>query len=356
MRLASPRFHLWGVTPRLVALPAVALLVLAALPDRSSAQDSTQLTLLDRIDEPGTNPSSSGDPLPEGTRFIVLPSAAEEGDDPPKKLEGWQVERLDFPADSALTLAADGRTPGRYAKTGSADQVYYVAALTPDSTLYQSYVNSGAQGEFQPGYDAVASGRMRMGPVQGSRTDNIAETLRSALSRSPSKEAPRKEESHTTSKTTAASSASSDGGGWFSRLPLGWLPSGMPWWGWLTVGALLGGPLAVVLLGVVAGLLGPGPTPPKQTAPPHRRSLTLDNASSGGAPHPDASYRKSKREHITELTKERNELKRIVKERTKERDEAQKQRDKLKRQVEDLRRENGDPRGKLEERMTESSS
>ena len=320
MRLASPRFHLWGVTPRLVALPAVALLVLAALPDRSSAQDSTRLTLLDRIDEPGTNPSSSGDPLPEGTRFIVRPSASEEGDDPPKKLEGWQAANLDFPADSASTLAAGGRTPGRYAKTGSAGQVYYVAALTLDSTLYQSYVNSGAQGEFQPGYDAVASGRMTMGPVQGSRTDKIAGTLRSALSQSPSK---------------AASSASSDGGGWFSRLPLGWLPSGLPWWGWLTVGALLGGPLAVVLLGVVAGLLGPGPTPPKRTTPPHRRSLTLDNASSGDAPHPDALYRKSKEEHITELTKERDELKRKVK---------------------DLRRENGDPRGKLEERMTESSS
>jgi FtsZ-binding cell division protein ZapB len=65
--------------------------------------------------------------------------------------------------DTTFRLASDGRTPRRYAQTAQSGEILYVLAQTPADSLYESYVNTGER--FFPGFDAVQSGRMTMGPV-----------------------------------------------------------------------------------------------------------------------------------------------------------------------------------------------
>ncbi len=73
-------------------------------------------------------------------------------------------------------LAADGQTIGRYATTRVGRRSLYVLARTPRGELMQSYVKTGDAG-WQPGYDAVSSGRVSMGIVPASVEGRIRAAL-----------------------------------------------------------------------------------------------------------------------------------------------------------------------------------
>ncbi|NBC85593.1 MAG: hypothetical protein GVY25_05315 [Bacteroidetes bacterium] len=75
------------------------------------------------------------------------------------------------------TLTGLGQTRRRYEATGERDGgvspstfITYVVAELPNGDLYESYVNAGPAG-FLPGFDAVWSGRMTMGPVSPGAVD-----------------------------------------------------------------------------------------------------------------------------------------------------------------------------------------
>ena len=75
------------------------------------------------------------------------------------------------------TLTGLGQTRRRYDSTGERDGgvspstfITYVVAELPNGDLYESYVNAGPAG-FLPGFDAVWSGRMTMGPVSPGAVD-----------------------------------------------------------------------------------------------------------------------------------------------------------------------------------------
>jgi hypothetical protein len=80
-----------------------------------------------------------------------------------------------------LRLVNGGRTSERetFDKTGASRKVYYVLALTEEGELLQSYVNAGDQG-YLPGFDAVESGDMSMGPVTKYQ-DSLRAALESAM-------------------------------------------------------------------------------------------------------------------------------------------------------------------------------
>jgi len=112
-------------------------------------------------------------PLPEGTAVLVL----KEGRSGAQSLRdlglttGALRDRLlkrAAAAPEALldTLEAKGKTTGAYT-TGV---LRYVIARTPEGTLYQSHVDEG------PGFDLVASGNMRMRPVEEDSLKEVFET------------------------------------------------------------------------------------------------------------------------------------------------------------------------------------
>lgn len=88
-------------------------------------------------------------------------------------------------------LAADGQTIGRYATTRVGRRSLYVLARTPSGKLMQSYVKTGDAG-WQPGYDAVSSGRVSMGIVPASVEGRIRAALaaRDASNRAGESEGP----------------------------------------------------------------------------------------------------------------------------------------------------------------------
>lgn len=143
--------------------------LVALLLGGTPATAQVPLQLLQRVDRPDQNPAE-GRPLPEGTTVIVLrypaerPRTLENAGMPRKELARLVLTRLRS-RDTTIQLDDEGKTPGRYPPTPRSEQIYYVLARTPADSLFESYVNTGDG--FVPGFDAVQSGRMTMGPVVG---------------------------------------------------------------------------------------------------------------------------------------------------------------------------------------------
>ena len=200
--------------PRLWAL-ALALLLLFGTPGLALGQ--TPLQLLDRVDGLGQAPQE-GPPLPESTRVVTLQYDAAQ----PHTLPNAGVSRADLArqiqerlrTDGPQWLDARGRTAGSVVPTRTAGAVYYVLAETPDGRLYESYVNTGTG--FVPGYDAVQSGRMSMGPVPEPIRPQMQDALRMSPSTpaeasDPSASAPTDSATAPTSDTTTQADASPTG-------------------------------------------------------------------------------------------------------------------------------------------------
>lgn len=157
--VASPPLLVWGCGGLL------ALFLLTAPLRPATAQVSLQL--LHRVDSTGQNPFE-GRPLPPQTEVILLrhsadrPHTLERAGIPREKLARLILTRLRT-QETSIRLEEEGKTPRRYAPTAKSGRVLYILARTPDRTLYESYVNTGDG--FVPGFDAVQSGRMTMGPV-----------------------------------------------------------------------------------------------------------------------------------------------------------------------------------------------
>ena len=145
--------------------PVLLALLLLGLAGPAAAQ--TPLQLLDRVDGLGKMPRE-GAPLPESTRVVLLPYEAPQAHTLPnadvsrKELSRRVVDHIESEGERP-PLGPDGTTPWTVAPTAQSGAVSYLLAETPDSTLYESYVNTGRG--FVPGFDAVQSGRMTMGPV-----------------------------------------------------------------------------------------------------------------------------------------------------------------------------------------------
>lgn len=145
----------------------LALLLLAGAAWPAAAQ--VPLHLLHRVDRPGQN-AFEGHPLPEGTTVVVLDHSAGRS----QSLESAGVSRKALARrvlvrlrsrDTTVRLTDAGRTLRRYPTTAQSGEILYVLARTPADSLFESYVN--ADDGFVPGFDAVRSGRMTMGPVRG---------------------------------------------------------------------------------------------------------------------------------------------------------------------------------------------
>lgn len=140
------------------------LLLLAGV---APASAQVPLQLLHQVDNAGQN-TFEGRPLPPQTTVILLrypaerPHTLEHAGIPRKELARLVLTRLRS-RDTTVRLNEEGKTPQQYASTAQSERIVYALARTPDSTLYESYVNTGDG--FVPGFDAVQSGRMTMGPV-----------------------------------------------------------------------------------------------------------------------------------------------------------------------------------------------
>jgi hypothetical protein len=121
-----------------------------------------------------------GEPLPESTRVVVLQYEALQAHTLPNadmsrgELSRRIVDQIEAEGERP-PLGPAGTTPWTVAPTTQSGTVYYLLAETPDGTLYESYVNTGRG--FVPGFDAVQSGRMTMGPVP----ESTRSRMRSAL-------------------------------------------------------------------------------------------------------------------------------------------------------------------------------
>lgn len=154
------------VCPCLWRRSILLLLLLMSTVGPASAQE-VSLQLLYRAEGPGRGLTGST-PLPSQTTVVVLRHSAERA----HTLENAGVSRKALSRrvlsrlrrrDTTLQLGDDGKTPGRYERTARSGEILYVLARTPSDSLYESYVNTGEN--FVPGFDAVQSGRMTMGPV-----------------------------------------------------------------------------------------------------------------------------------------------------------------------------------------------
>lgn len=169
------------------------------------------LQLFDQVQAPGRN-AHEGTALPQGTQVILLrepgsqPHTLENAGVSRKELAQRVLDELEVRADT-LRLTRAGRTEEPYPSTPQSGQIYYVLARTPDGTFYESYVNTGSG--FVPGFDAVHSGRMTMGPVSGTASERFAAAFRVAQAPGP---APRSGEgqSSTESGDSATRAASND--------------------------------------------------------------------------------------------------------------------------------------------------
>jgi len=149
----------------LLCRTGVLLLLLTVTAGPAFAQVSLQLQ--HRVEGPGQG-LIEGIPLPPQTTVVVIRHSADRAHTlknagvSRKKLTHRVLTRLRR-RDTTFRLASDGRTPRRYAQTAQSGEIFYVLAQTPADSLYESYVNTGER--FVPGFDAVQSGRMTMGPV-----------------------------------------------------------------------------------------------------------------------------------------------------------------------------------------------
>ena len=144
-----------------------ACLLVAALP---SAAQSIRLTLIDHI--VGSDLVHNA-PLPAGTDVWVVSK-----DDPRsvRLRSGYGEVATGLAAARRDRVAAGGQTEGRYQPTARSRRSYFVVARLPDGRIFQSYVKTADAG-WQPGFDAVSSGRVSMGQASGA----AAQALRSAL-------------------------------------------------------------------------------------------------------------------------------------------------------------------------------
>ena len=149
----------------LLCRTGVLLLLLTVTAGPAFTQVSLQLQ--HRVEGPGRG-LIEGIPLPPQTTVVVIRHSADRAHTlknagvPREKLTHRVLTRLRR-RDTTFRLASDGRTPRRYAQTAQSGEILYVLARTPTDSLYESYVNTGEG--FVPGFDAVQSGRMTMGPV-----------------------------------------------------------------------------------------------------------------------------------------------------------------------------------------------
>lgn len=146
------------------------------------APAQVSLRLMDQVEAPGRN-AHEGSSLPPGTHVVVLQEPGtraltlENAGVPRKELAHRVLDALESRTDS-LRLSQTGRVDEDYLPTSASGQIYYVVARTPHGSLYESYVNIGDG--FVPGFDAVQSGRMTMGPVPETARDRMAASFRVA--------------------------------------------------------------------------------------------------------------------------------------------------------------------------------
>ncbi|WP_179862152.1 hypothetical protein [Longibacter salinarum] len=170
-----------------------------AIAEMPSAEDHV-LTLRRAVRAPGET-AYRGKTLPAGTIIVVY---QEYGDEP------HTIDRQGYSSRDALvhqivgtvtgtgqrglgsnvrvdTLNGLGRSRERYAGTAPRGSgvspstfITYVAARLPNGELLESYVNAGKDG-YTPGFDAVWSGRMTMGPVPHDSVDAINRLFDSVL-------------------------------------------------------------------------------------------------------------------------------------------------------------------------------
>ncbi|MFB6230215.1 MAG: hypothetical protein ABEL04_03575 [Salinibacter sp.] len=154
-----------GPAPLSCRTGVLLLLLLTAAASPASAQVSLQLQ--HRVEGPGQG-LIEGIPLPPQTTVVVIRHSADRA----HTLKNAGVSRKELThrvltrlrrRDTTFRLVSDGRTPRRYARTAQSGEILYVLARTPADSLYESYVNTGER--FVPGFDAVQSGRMTMGPA-----------------------------------------------------------------------------------------------------------------------------------------------------------------------------------------------
>lgn len=132
-----------------------------------SATGQVPLELLLRVDGPGQFPHE-GDPLPAGTSVLVLHYPAEQPHTldaaglPREELGRLLLNRLRSRSQETQ-VTQEGTTSRPFPTTSASGEITYVLARTPSDSLYETYVNTGDG--FVPGFDAVHSGRMTMGPV-----------------------------------------------------------------------------------------------------------------------------------------------------------------------------------------------
>jgi hypothetical protein len=146
------------------------LLALAALGASAAHAQTVGLQLFDRIVD---GEIVNNRPLPEGTQVWLVdwPEARAM-----RLREGYEPIIAGLATAKTDELAADGQTIGRYATTRVGRRSLYVLAQTPAGDLFQSYVKTGDAG-WQPGYDAIGTGRVSMGPVPASVENRLSAAL-----------------------------------------------------------------------------------------------------------------------------------------------------------------------------------
>jgi hypothetical protein len=163
----------------------------AVMPDTEEiVSDEVVLTLRRAVRGPG-QPPYRGQLLPAGTIVVLY----QEYGNRPHTLDRQGYSTRDALVQQVVgtvhrtaergrgsrvhvdTLTGLGQTRRRYDSTGERDGgvspstfITYVVAELPNGDLYESYVNAGPAG-FLPGFDAVWSGRMTMGPVSPGAVD-----------------------------------------------------------------------------------------------------------------------------------------------------------------------------------------
>lgn len=156
---SAPSRYVWGVCGLLIALLLTG--------GTTSTVAQVPLQLLHRVNGPGQN-TFEGRALPPGTAVVLLrhsasdPHTLQSADLSREKLSRMVLERLRV-REEAPQLIAEGETSNRYPPTAQSDQIVYALARTPADSLFETYVNTG--NGFVPGFDAIQSGRMTMGPV-----------------------------------------------------------------------------------------------------------------------------------------------------------------------------------------------
>lgn len=143
------------------------LLLLVALPVAAQAQsNAVRLELRDAVER---NATLRDRPLPEGTLVWVAQKAE------PRAIrlrDGYDEVRAGLRSALRDSVGAESRTARAYARTRDVSRAYFVFAQTPDGRFLQSFVETADAG-MQPGFDAVISGRILMGPI----ADDVAASL-----------------------------------------------------------------------------------------------------------------------------------------------------------------------------------